>query len=80
MDLSKELKTLSERIFEAEKKISDFSDMLHAESKQTIHDNSEGLYDVAEVAGENSEGMFDLAEMVADLENRVTELEGKNNG
>lgn len=49
-------------------------------AKQGIGDNSEGLFDVAEIAGENSEATFDLAEMIADLENRVAEMEGKING
>lgn len=80
MDTIKELKTLSQRIFNVEKKLSDFSDMLHEQSKNGINDNSEGLYDVAEVAGENSGATFDLAEMIADLENRVSEMEGKING
>lgn len=77
MDIFKELKTLSERIFKAEKKLSDFSDMHRAQSKQETSDNSEGIFDVAEVVGENSEASFDLAEMVADLEERVSKLEGK---
>ena len=40
-------------------------------------ENSEGIFDVAELAGENSEAAYDLAEMVADLEERVAALEGK---
>ena len=49
-------------------------------AEQGINDNSEGLFDVAEIAGENSEATFDLAEMIADLENRVSEMEEKING
>ena len=49
-------------------------------AEQGINDNSEGLFDVAEIAGENSEATFDLAEMIADLENRVAEMEEKING
>lgn len=80
MDIVKELATLSRRIFNAEKAVSDLADVLHAESSNKINDNSEGLFDVAGVAGENSEATFDLAEMIADLENRVAEMEEKING
>ena len=41
-----------------------------------INGNEDGLFDVAELAGENSDGIYDLAEMVADLEDRVSALEG----
>ena len=41
------------------------------------NDNSEGIFDVAELAGENSEAAYDLAEIVADLEERVAALEEK---
>lgn len=40
-------------------------------------ENSEGIFDVAELAGENSEAAYDLAEMVSDLEERVAALEEK---
>ena len=49
-----------------------------------IHDNSEGIFDVAELAGENSEAVYDLAEyigqfeeMINNLDERVTALEEK---
>lgn len=49
------------------------------------NDNSEGIFDVAELAGENSEAAYDLAEyvgqleeLVAALDERVTALEEKN--
>lgn len=38
MDIIKELKTLSQRIFNAEKKLSDFSDMLKKQAEIEISD------------------------------------------
>lgn len=51
--------------------------LMIAGNTEDISDNSEGLFDVAELAGENSEGIYDLADLVADLEERVAALEGK---
>ena len=48
------------------------------------NDNSEGIFDVAELAGENSEATYDLAayieelvELITNLDERVTALEEK---
>lgn len=40
-------------------------------------DNSEGIFDLAELAGFNSEAAYDLAEMISFLEERIEALERK---
>lgn len=42
-----EIATLKERLFNAEKKLSDFSDILHAESQNDINDLDEMVVDMA---------------------------------
>ena len=38
-------------------------------------ENSEGIYDVAELAGENSEAAYDLAEYISQLEEMINNLD-----
>ena len=63
MDLSRELKTLSQRIFEAEKKISDFSEILKQQSEIEITD----------LMLDNIEAQ----QTISDLEIDVMELKGE---
>lgn len=41
-----------------------------------IGENQTAIFDVADLADENSNGLLDLAEYVAELEERISELEG----
>lgn len=57
---------------------------MHDENSEAIFDvaelageNSEAAYDIAELADENSDALYELADMVADLEERVAALEQK---
>jgi hypothetical protein len=59
------------------KQLSDFSDMLHKDSKNGIGENEDGLLDIASVADENSGCVVELGELVNDLEERLTALESK---
>jgi len=42
-----------------------------------IGDNSEGIYDLAEVVSDDSESIYDLADIISALDERVTALEDK---
>lgn len=70
---SKAIAEARSMIYDAKKILNDITDKLGID----ITDNSDGLFDVAELSGENSDGLYDLAEMVADLETRVEALEEK---
>lgn len=63
MDMIKELKTLSQRIFNAEKKLSDFSDMLKKSAEIEISD----------LVLDNMEAQ----QTISDLELDVIELKGE---
>ena len=45
-----------------------------------IDENDGAICDVADLSDENSASIEDLAEMIDDLEQRVSALEGKDNG
>lgn len=62
MDIIQELKTISERIFEAEKKLSDFSDMYKQQAEIEISD----------LQIENIEAQQSISE----LEIQIMEMEG----
>ena len=42
-----------------------------------ISDNSDGLFDIAEVSNDNSDGLYDLADKIEEFEERISALEGK---
>ena len=42
-----------------------------------IPDNSDGLFDIAEVSNDNSDGLYDLADKIEEFEERISVLEGK---
>lgn len=46
------------------------------DNKGNIEDNSEGIYDLAEIVSEDSLSIYDLAEIINSLDERVTALEG----
>ena len=73
-----EISALWDKINDISKQLSDFSDMLHKDSKNGISGNEEGLLDVADVASGNSDCIVELAEMISNLEERTSALEGGN--
>lgn len=46
--------------------------------EEGITENGDAVMDVAELADENSGAIMDISELLADLEERVTTLEGGN--
>ena len=77
-DVMQEISALWDKINDMSKQMSDFSDMLHKDSKNGISGNEEGLLDIADVASENSDCVVELAEMISNLEERTNALEGGN--
>ena len=77
-DVMQEISALWDKINDISKQLSDFSDMLHKDSKNGISENEDGLLDIASVADENSECTLELAEMISELEDRVATIEGGN--
>jgi len=77
-DVMQEISALWDKINDMSKQMSDFSDMLHKDSKNGISENEDGLLDIASVADENSECTLELAEMISGLEDRVATIEGGN--
>lgn len=73
---SKENEKLWDKCNEIERKLSNFTDVRHGQNSGLITENSEALFDVAEVVEENSEASYDLAEVLASLEERIEALEG----
>lgn len=73
-----EISALWDKINDMSKQLSDFSDMLHKDSKNRIGGNEEGLLDIADVSSENSDCIVELAEMISNLEERTSTLEGGN--
>lgn len=49
----------------------------HSENASGVSENSSGILDVAELSDENSSSIVDLGDFVAELDERVTALEGK---
>ena len=47
----------------------------HAANSQKIDENTESIFDEADVISENSETAFDLADYIAGLEERIEALE-----
>lgn len=76
-DVMQEISALWDKINDMSKQLSDFSDMLHKDSKNGIGENEDGLLDIASVADENSGCVVELGELVNDLEERLTALESK---
>jgi hypothetical protein len=76
-DVMQEISALWDKINDISKQLSDFSDMLHKDSKNGIGENEDGLLDIASVADENSGCVVELGELVNDLEERLTALESK---
>ena len=77
-EVMQEIAALWGKINDMSKQMSDFSDMLHKDSKNGISGNEEGLLDIADVASENSDCVVELAEMISNLEERTSALEGGN--
>ena len=75
-EVMQEISALWDKINDMSKQLSDFSDMLHKDSKNGISENEDGLLDIASVADENSECTLELAEMISELEDRVATIEG----
>lgn len=48
-------------------------------NKADISDNSDGIYDLADVVSEDSECIYDLADIISSLDERVSALEEKEN-
>lgn len=46
-------------------------------NSNNINENSNGIFDIADLADENSGSIFDLADLLAELDERVTALEEK---
>lgn len=76
-EIMKELALISERISKAEKHISDFADILHAESNEKISDNSDAVFELADVSGSDDAAIYELAQMIEELAERVSALESK---
>ena len=74
-DVRAEISAIWDKMLEIEKKLSDFTDMLHAQSTNGINENGEAVLDVADVSDENSQAIIDLGDAVDDLSNRVSALE-----
>lgn len=55
-----------------------FDDRFVAGRQEELSNDSEGLYDVAELADDNSSAIFDLADIIAELDERISALEGGN--
>lgn len=72
----KNFKLMQRQLNDLNKKICDLADSMHGESKESIGENQAAIFDVADLADENNDSIFDLADYVAELENRVSELEG----
>lgn len=60
-------------IQDAKKILNDITDKLGID----ISDNSDGLFDIAEVSNDNSDGLYDLADKIEEFEERISALEGK---
>lgn len=74
--MNKEITALWDAVKGIEKKLSDYTDIRHKSNADNITENSEALFDIAEVVEENSEASYDLAEVLASLEERIEALEG----
>lgn len=78
--MNKEIPALWDKINDLSKRLSDFYDMLHAKSTNSINENSDGILDIADLSDENSTAITDIAEILDDITTRLEELEGKVNG
>ena len=47
-----------------------------SDNKQSINENSDGIFDLADLSDENSASILDLADYISQLEERVSQLEG----
>lgn len=67
-EIAMALNELSRRIFECEKTINDYADMIHAQSATNIDTNIGGIKDLADVISTHDGAIGDLAIEVAKLE------------
>lgn len=72
-----EIAAIWDKINDINKTLSDFIDMVHGQSTDSIGENSDCILDVAEISDENSTSISDLEAAMKDLDERVKALEGK---
>lgn len=70
------LKEIRERLNESEKKLSDYTEISHNESKENITDNEDAILEASVIGSDNEAAILELSEMVSKLENRIAALEG----
>ena len=76
-EIAKAINDCNKRINEVSQRLDGFFNMLHEKNADNIEENSNGIFDLADLADENSTSIFDLADMLAELDERVTALEEK---
>ena len=62
--------------YEARANMEDFINYFAKNTSDKIEENSEGEFDLADIADENSNSIFELADYIEELEERVSALEG----
>lgn len=66
-----------DKIQKTDSELSDTNSNVSA-NKQSVNENSDGIFDLADLSDENSASILDLAEYISQLEERVAQLEGGN--
>ena len=80
MDYTAVIGELGARIGKLEIQMQMFTQMRREASKAETTENEESILDSAEVIDENNSAIVELAEMLSNLEERISALEGGNNG
>lgn len=74
-------KTVSQLIREqlniSEKKLSDYTEISHKESTESINDNEDAIIEASEDISDNEISILELSEMLSDLIAEVEELKRK---
>lgn len=74
-DIPNAIKGLQNQLDTINKRQTTIIKLLHNESVERNSENSEGIFDIADLADENSTSILDLADMLAELDERVTKIE-----
>lgn len=75
-DVARAFGDIARQMNELGRRIDNLYAALHAENAGNIDDNEDGIAELGESTSDNADALIELADIYADVEARVTALEG----
>ena len=76
IDVARAFGDIARQMNELGRRIDNLYAALHAENAGNIDDNEDGIAELGESTSDNADALIELADMYADVEARVTALDG----